>query len=551
MAAIITDDFRRNAAQLLVSDVTTGGSNYYVGIGKSDAYDPDSAGLAETDGSFSLPVPAASRAEELEVLNNLATLSKVGTNSAFRVMPRVYYQGSKRYKVYDPNDANCFFAETVDGVEYEPCYVINTDLEVFICLKNDGTTVTHADDDEPTMTATLNDIFGDTSETGKNNGLITTADDDYRWAYVCTLNRDSGFFTTQFAAIGNAGSSAVDNPALPIYDGNAHPSKTSGGLIYGFKVIDGGSGYTAGDLTVNCTGLKSTGTGIASTDLAQFDESITCTITVDGSGAITQCVTKLSSSQINTTNILGVVNANAIPASGAAILEPMILPLEGVGTDNLKLLPSYYCGIRANFEDDLGGDGLIIPFRQVSLLKDPSLGSGDTPSETSSYASGDAAKALRYVNYDSSTAAMGDLSPGDILFDAVGNGTNNTVADAITNEDPIAIFDHFDDTVSPNRIYYHQNFDDDDSQNLLELKSGGDTLKWYDKDGTAVGSGTITYSDNPQYPEFTIVDYTNANTSSGTEKFGQLNGEVLFIENRSSVTRATDQIEEVRMIIQF
>lgn len=138
-------------------------------------------------------------------------------------MPRVYYQGSKRYKVYDPNDANCFFAETVDGNEFEPCYVINSDLEVFICLKNDGTTTSNSDD-EPTMTATLNDIFG-ASETGKNNGLITTAEDDFRWAYVCTLNRDSGFFTTQFAAIGNSGSSAVDNPALTAYDGSANPSE--------------------------------------------------------------------------------------------------------------------------------------------------------------------------------------------------------------------------------------------------------------------------------------------------------------------------------------
>jgi hypothetical protein len=550
MAAIITDDFRRNAAQLLVSDVTTGGSNYYMGIGKSDAYDPDSAGLAETDGSFSLPVPAASRAEELEVLNNLATLSKVGTNSAFRVMPRVYYQGSKRYKVYDPNDANCFFAETVDGNEFEPCYVINSDLEVFICLKNDGTTTSNSDD-EPTMTATLNDIFG-ASETGKNNGLITTAEDDFRWAYVCTLNRDSGFFTTQFAAIGNSGSSAVDNPALTAYDGSANPSETSGGLIYGFKVIDGGSGYTAGDLEVDCTGLRTDGTGGDNTDLAQFNQTITCTITVDVSGVITQCVTKLSSTEINTTNILGVVNANAVSNDTAlsqtgsgAILEPMILPLEGVGTDNLKLLPSYYCGIRANFEDDLGGDGLIIPFRQVSLLKDPSLGSGDTPSATSSYAAGDAAKGLRYVACSASLPA--DLATGDILF--ADGSSNSTVQDAITNEDPIAIFDHLDTT--NNRLYYHQNFDDDDSQNLLELNTGGDTLKWYDKSAGAVSSNTIAYTGDPQYPEFTIVDYTNANTSSGTEKFGQLNGDVLFIENRSSVTRATDQIEEVRMIIQF
>ena len=547
MAAIITDDFRRNAAQILVDDVTTsGGSNYYVGIGKSDAYDADGAGYSETDASFSLPVPAASRAEELEVLNNITTLSKVGTNSAFRVMPRVYYQTSKRYKVYDPNDANCFFAETIGGNEYEPCYVINSDLEVYICLKNHGTMQSNADD-EPKMDATLNSIFG-ANETGKNNGLITTADDHFRWAYVCTLNRDSGFFTTQFAAIGNPGSGAVDNPALTAYSTSDHPSETSGGLIYGFKVTNGGSGYTAGDLTVSCTGLKTDGSDGNSTDLVQFNQDIHCTITVDN-GVITQCVTELSSNEINTTDILGVVNAKAVPVSSSnggtgAILEPMILPLEGVGTNNLKLLPSYYCGIRANFEDDLGGDGLIIPFRQISLLKDPVLSNGDTPSATSSYGANDAAKGLRYVTC---TAALpGDLETGDILFDS----SSESVEDAITDESPVAIFDHLDTT--EDRLYYHQNFDDDDGgQNLLELAKGGRTLKWYDKSAGQVSSNTIQYTGDPQYPEFTIVDYTNANTDSGTEKFGQLNSVVLFIENRSPVTRAADQIEEVRMIIQF
>ena len=59
MAAIITDDFRRNAAQVLVNDITGGTNNYFVGIGKSDAYDNDASGYAEDHASFSLPVPSA------------------------------------------------------------------------------------------------------------------------------------------------------------------------------------------------------------------------------------------------------------------------------------------------------------------------------------------------------------------------------------------------------------------------------------------------------------------------------------------------------------
>jgi hypothetical protein len=541
MAAIITDDFRRNAAQVLVNDITGGTNNYFVGIGKSDAYDNDASGYAEDHASFSLPVPSASRAEELTTLNNLATISKVGNNSAYRVIPRVYFRTAKRFKVYDPNDPNCFFAETIDGVEYEPCYAINTDLEVFLCLKNNLTAVTVAAD-EPTLTSTLNSVWGASVDT-ENNGLISTTSDNYRWAYVCTLNRDSGFFTSQFAAIGNPGDGAVLNSALGVHASNNHPSEGTGGLIYGFNVVSGGSGYTAGSLNINLTGLKSTGGSGDKTDFAQYNQTVACTITVTG-GAITSCVVDLGDSDDNddilTENLLGVVNAHAVPASGSAVLQPMILPLEGVGTDNLKLLPTYYCGIRADFEDDLGGDGLFVPFRQVSLIKNPSLVGGDDPNEVSSYAAGEAAKCLRYLTCAS--ALPSGLETGDLIFDG---GTHATLELAITNEVPIGYFDHLD--TANNRIYFHQNDDDDDSQNLLEFAEGGGTLRWYDSSASTEGSGTLTYTGDPQYAEYALVDYSSATY----EKFGRRNGEVIFIENRAKVTRANDQIEEVRMIIQF
>lgn len=541
MAAIITDDFRRNAAQVLIDDITGGTNNYFVGIGKSDAYDDDTSGNDEDNASFSLPVPAASRAEELTVLNNLATISKVGNNSAYRVIPRVYFRTGKRFKVYDPNDPNCFFAETVDGVEYEPCYAINTDLEVFLCLKNNLTTLTVAAD-EPVLTNTLNDIWG-TGEDAENNGLISTTGDNYRWSYVCTLNRDSGFFTNQFAAIGNPGDSAVLNSALGVHASNDHPSEGTGGLLFGFKVVSGGSGETAGAYNVNVTGLKVTGGAGDKTDYAQYNQTIACTTTVTA-GVITSCVIDLGDSDDNddilTENLLGIVNAHAVPASGTAVLQPMILPLEGVGTDNLKLLPSYYCGIRADFEDDLGGDGLFVPFRQVSVIKNPSLVGGDDPNEVSRYAAGEAAKCLRYVTCASSLPS--GLETGDLIFDG---STHATLDLAITNEAPIGYFDHLD--TANNRLYYHQNDDDDDSQNLLEFADGGGTIRWYDRSASTEGVDTMTYTGDPQYAEYTLVDYTSA----AYEKFGRLNGEVVFIENRAKVTRADDQIEEVRMIIQF
>ena len=552
MAAIITDDFRRNAAQLLKENIEAGTNKYFIGIGKSDSYDKDSSENEETSASFTLPTPVASRKQELEILNNLTTLSRVGTSTgAYRVMPRVAFQTGKRYKIYDYSDPNCFFAESVGGNAFEPCYVINGDLELFICLKNNGTTTT-VTADEPTVTATNNTVW---QTGGDGYGMITVNTDAYRWAYVCTFARDSGFFTKQFASIGNAGSTSVQNETLPNVDGSGTPSEKSGGLLYGFKILDGGAGYTnasyvagVNSFTIRISGLKVDASGNSDQDYTTLNSDIACTATVSG-GAVTAITLPLNgSSQVDLTNV-GIVYAKATtPAAGAgtptrhAILEPLIAPLEGFGGDNLKLLPSYYCGVRANFEDDLGGDGLFVPFRQVSLLKDPVLNTDhdDDPAVGSNYAVGDAAKALRYVACTSSLPT--GLTSGDILFD----NSESTVQAALDADKNVAIFDHLDTT--NNRLYYHTNYDEDDSQHMMELADGGGTLKWFDASAGSVGSGTVAYTGNPDYPEWDITDFELQDT---TQKYGTLNGDVLFVENRQKVTRADEQIEEVRLIVQF
>ena len=70
MAAIITDDFRRNSATFLINDIIDknagstddspeqelGGYEYFVGIGKSDSWDNDTSGNAAAAQNFSTPV---------------------------------------------------------------------------------------------------------------------------------------------------------------------------------------------------------------------------------------------------------------------------------------------------------------------------------------------------------------------------------------------------------------------------------------------------------------------------------------------------------------
>jgi len=528
MAAIITDDFRKNAAQLFVDDITSGRGSYYMGIGKSDDYDSQ-GGYDEDNASFVLPSPVSSKAEEINVLNNLTTINKVGTASAYRLVPRVNFSVGKVYKVYDPGDPNCFFADSATGEL--PCFVMNSDREVFLVLDNsNGTTTTS--NDTPSAVATGNDIITSSATTGEKYGLIVKG--NYRYAYVCTLNRDSGFFTNQFAAIGAIGSTPVLNTAYAV---GAGPDDSTGGLLYGFAIDDGGTGYSSTP-TITVRGRRYNKTTNA---IEKFSIEPAVTITSPSPGyALTAITINLDSSDILRTNLLGIIDADVVVSGGGgsgAVVRPLIGPLEGFGGDILNQLPTYYAGVRAEFEDDLSGDGLIIPFRQISLIKDASFATGDTPDDAA-YAAGDVAKCLRYLNVTGggTPAAM---TTGDIFWDYADNDAS--AADANSAGYAVAIFDYYDSVL--NRIYYHQNTDTDGDEqyvNKIEFTSSG-TIN-------SSSGGTITYS-SITYPEYSPFRESNAEDSQF--EYGKQNGNVLFIENRKKVTRAADQIEEVRMIIQF
>lgn len=530
MAAIITDDFRKNAAQLFIDDITSGRGTYYMGIGKSDDYDSQS-GYSEDDASFVLPSPVSSKSEEINVLNNLTTINKVGPASAYRLVPRVNFSTGKVYKVYDPGDSNCFFADTSTGEL--PCYVMNSDREIFLVLDNgNGDTTTSSE--TPAVTATANDIITSTATTGEHNGLIVKG--TYRYAYICTLNRDSGFFTNQFAAIGAIGSTPVLNTTYAV---GAGPDDYSGGLVYGFAVDDGGSGYTSNP-TVTIRGRRYNKT---TNTIEKFTTTPTTSSTRPGD-VITTITIDLSSGDIVTTNLLGVIDADVVISGGGgsgAVVRPLIAPLEGFGGDILNQLPTYYAGVRTEFEDDLSGDGLIIPFRQISLIKGATFATGDTPDDAA-YADGDVAKCLRYLS-GLGGGTPNALTTGDIIWDKTGSDTS--ASDANTGGYAVALFDYYDSV--KDRIYYHQNIDTDGDEqyvNKMEFTSSG-TIS------SAAGSGDITYT-SVNYPEYSPFRESNAEDSQDSQfEYGKQNGTVLFVENRKKVTRAADQIEEVRMIIQF
>ena len=77
MAAIITDDFRKNNIERFIDDVSSNQSpnstavNYYIGIGKTDPWDRDVNGRTEAETGFLVPLPDGSILEKADIKKNL------------------------------------------------------------------------------------------------------------------------------------------------------------------------------------------------------------------------------------------------------------------------------------------------------------------------------------------------------------------------------------------------------------------------------------------------------------------------------------------------
>lgn len=522
--AIITDDFRRTSARHLENDIGSGDTAYYIGLGKSDPWfdnDDSEEGTAGFDG---VPGPIASTLQIKEVLENLSFIGKVANSAAYSVIPRVNL-GQHIYKVYDPADPDCF---EYTGSNY-PCYAMNSSRQLFICLRNTtgadaAVAMTSAEVSALVLSDTA-DPFAQHPDSDEDNGLFNPNGGDYIWAYVCTVDNNSGFYTNDYIAIENndfTGDTAADSDT---------PVEVTGGMLYGFTVHNGGSGFTTAAVRVTCRLADGSTLALDSTSAAS-DDGITVTVS---SGVVT--AVEFDTTTIMHTRKLNVVYASvyvydSVGSGTGAIVTARIAPPEGFGGNNKDLLPTFYTGIKAQFPDVLTVDGVTdgivvgpYKFRQISLIKGPVL--INTSPDTNDYAD-----SLRSLTKTSGT----DPVYGDIIF----QDSQTSIDAALQNNVAVAYVDH----VRDGKVYYHQNINDlqvNPKVNAAEFTSTGTVYI-----NTSGSSFVYSAVNEAEYSPYTAVDASDAG-------FGAIkqNGKVIFVENREAVERSDNQTEEVRLVIQF
>ena len=328
--------------------------------------------------------------------------------------------------------------------------------------------------------------------TGTSTSILTTGD-GYKWKYMYTLSasQQANFLSTDFMAV--ATNSTVSSAAVD-------------GAINIVKIKTAGSGGTNGTH--------------ASVPIRGDGSSGVCSVTVSG-GAVTAVTVTTPGTGYTFAYIRNadIVSAGATSLSGAE-LDVIIEPKGGHGFNAIKELGGFFVMMNTNFEagetSNSGDFTTANDFRKVTLMRDINSG-------------GSAATATTLRN---TKAILLTGSPGTFTVDEeINQATTGAVGKVV----------EFDST--NNILYYIQTrFNDEgvDSNGNLTAFSGANTITGQSSSATGTPSTSSTTVDSVVFTSGYNAGEINADT-----------GDIMYVENRAPITRAADQTENVKLIIEF
>jgi len=328
--------------------------------------------------------------------------------------------------------------------------------------------------------------------TGTSTSILTTGD-GYKWKYMYSLSaaQQTNFLSTDFMAVATNSTVAAAN---------------TDGAIDIVKIKTAGSGGTDG----THTGISIKGDGSGGVVSVTVASGVVTTVTVTSGGS------GYTYGYIRNADI---VTAGATGLSGSE-LDVIIGPKGGHGENAIEELGGYFVMLNTNFEAgetaNSGDFTTANDFRRVALMRDIESGSSAASATT-----------LRGTKAVLVTSPSGNFT----VDEEINQATTGAVGKVVEWDS------------SNNILYYIQTrFNDEglDSNGNLTAFSGTNVITGQSSSVTATPSSSTTTVDS--------IVFTSGYNSGEIDADS---GDVLYIENRSPITRASDQTENVKLIIEF
>jgi len=517
MSAIVTDQFRILNAGNFVDSVESNANSYYVTVGLPN---PTVVGFGRsTAWNTNTPAP----------IDNLAYLSHYGDTILYgkkitpanirRIVRKIQWTPGSRYEMYrdDYSIVNPSPLTNSSRLYDANYYVMNNDYRVYICIENGSSgsnTRGNVSQDEPTFT----DL--EPSRAG-------TSGDGYVWKYLFSISPsdvvkfDSTEYITvpnnwlsstnsQIQAIRESGDSTLNNNQIKTVYIEKSGSNYSNGLGQELPIIGDGTG---GRVRVDVENGK-----------------ITNTIVTSGGRDYSYALVDLGS-----------ININSVGTS--AKLVPIIPPSRGHGYDIYNELGTDRVLIYARFDDSTKDFPVDTSFAQVSIIKNPtSIGS------TSVY-NGDTFTSLSSLKFSliSGTPTIGEK----IEQIVTGGRAYGYVAswDAETK-----VLKYFQDR----SLYYNQTTLD--QQDYVGISTNGRPFAFESSSKQILGkSSGFSASIDTQFDGRTtnptgskLIDLgVNFQDGLAGPEINKGSGDVIYVDNRPTISRNSRQKEDIKIVLEF
>ena len=467
------------------------------------------------------PLPLDNQREKISLYDEIIAAKRITDAFARTVIRRYNWDlvANPKYDMWKPDysatpggggQIGKSSATGQDSIADAKFYVMNSAYEVFKCLYNG----------EDPSNSTGQNATEEPITTGANydaaTGLYTeTTGAGYIWKHMYTIPTDDvlKFLSSDFMPI-----------VLP-----ANPSRVSveglavAGAIDVALIEDGGNSLPASQTLY--TAIQGDGAG----GVVRF--------VTDGTGTITSAEVVARGSGYTYANVLlgngnlfdnqGLSNAVATPGGATGAIEVVLPPQGGHGSDHETELNGkrVMTNIRLTYAEGSGDFPVDNDFRRIGIIKDPYNWG------TTTFATSDTLSGLKAVKI---TGATADFIPDEEITQTVTGGTARGTVVSWTLDSG---------STTAGVLKYIQTNDAHTDQGVVRaFESNG---------ANAVSGGQSAAQGN--------VDTGYAGTSGGstftaglaTPEIENNSGDVIYIENRRLITRAPDQIEDIKLVIEF
>lgn len=514
MSAFVTDQFRILNANNFVDSVTNSTNSYYVFLGLPNP-DPGSIGFGRSDNWNSDPlVPTDNFSYQNHYKDTSIFGKKITSSNIRRIVKKVDWTVNTQYEMYRHDYSISNLSPLSQSPRLYDCnyYVVNSDYRVYICIDNgsSGTNpIIQTSQDEPKFTDLEPSAAG-------------TSGDGYIWKYLFSISPSDivKFDSTEYIVVPNEWETSTDSQIISVRENG--DSTLNQNQIKKIYIENGGSNYSAG--TVNILGDGSGGE---------------VSIEVDSNGTITSA-TVISGGSGYT---YGIVDLGGLQKSQSlsnyAKLIPIIPPSNGHGYDIYKELGTDKILIYARFDDSTKDFPIDTKFSQIGIVKNPTSFGSDTLFTQNQYSS------LYSIKLISGTPVVGDK-----ITQTVTNGVAKGYVASYDSE--TKVMKYFRDR----SLYFNPTTGYSDQTDYYGVSDGSKVLNFESSSINNIqpysAAIDVNFNDSKITVGNKVIDLGVTFTGGlANPEINKASGDIIYIDNRSLVSRSSRQKEDIKIILEF